>query len=109
MLAQNPSIVLLTEDATPAGAVDQLRSAGIAVAVFTAKRSIEGNSALITDVARALEVPDAGRKLVERTDEQVADARKQIPDPSGDPTIGFLYIRGEHLILLAGPVRAPTT
>jgi len=103
VLAQNPSIVLLTEDATPAGAVDQLRAAGITVAVFTGKRSIAGNSALITDVAKALEVPDAGRKLVQRTEKQVADARKQVPDPSGDPTIGFLYIRGEHLILLAGP------
>jgi len=71
--------------------------------VFTGKRSIAGNSALITDVAKALEVPDAGRKLVQRTEKQVADARKQVPDPSGDPTIGFLYIRGEHLILLAGP------
>ncbi|ALG84551.1 heme/hemin ABC transporter substrate-binding protein [Gordonia phthalatica] len=103
VLAQNPSIVLVTEDATPAGAVDQLRAAGIPVEVFTGKRSIEGNSALITDVARALGVPDAGAKLVTRTEKQISDARALIPQPSGDPTIGFLYIRGEHLILLAGP------
>lgn len=103
VLAQNPSIVLVTEDATPPGAVDQIRAAGIPVEVLTGQRSIAGNAALITDVARALGVPDAGAKLVARTDKQVAEARAMVPKPSGDPTIGFLYIRGEHLILLAGP------
>ncbi|MBM7367601.1 heme/hemin ABC transporter substrate-binding protein [Gordonia hydrophobica] len=103
VLAQNPSIVLVTDDATPPGSVEQLRAAGIAVEVFTGKRSIAGNSALITDVARALGVPDAGAALVARTEKQIADARALVPDPSEDPTIGFLYIRGPHLILLAGP------
>lgn len=103
VLAQNPSIVLVTEDATPAGAVDQLRAAGIPVEVFTGQRSIEGNAALITAVARALGVPDAGTALAARTRAQVDAARELVPEPSGDPTIGFLYIRGEHLILLAGP------
>ena len=103
VLAQNPSIVLVTEDATPAGAVDQLRAAGIPVAVFTGERSVAGNTALITDVARELGVPASGAALVARTDKQIADARRSIPTPSGDPRIGFVYIRGEHLILLAGP------
>lgn len=103
VLAQNPSTVLVTEDATPAGAVDQLRAAGIPVEVFTGKRSIAGNSALMTDVAAALGVQAAGAALVARTEKQVAEAKALIPTPSGDPTIGFLYIRGEHLILLAGP------
>ncbi|MGB3699584.1 MAG: ABC transporter substrate-binding protein [Gordonia sp. (in: high G+C Gram-positive bacteria)] len=103
VLAQNPSIVLVTDDANPAGAVDQLRAAGIPVAVFTGHRSIAGTPALIRDVARALGVAAAGEKLVARTESQIDAARRLVPRPSGDPTIGFLYIRGEHLILLAGP------
>ncbi|MGI6796204.1 ABC transporter substrate-binding protein [Gordonia cholesterolivorans] len=103
VLAQNPSIVLVTDDATPAGAVDQIRAAGIPVSVFTGQRSVAGSPALIRDVAAALGVPAQGEKLVARTEKQIADARALLPRPTGDPTIGFLYIRGEHLILLAGP------
>ncbi|EGD55690.1 heme/hemin ABC transporter substrate-binding protein [Gordonia neofelifaecis] len=103
VLAQNPTIVLVTDDATPAGAVDQIRAAGIRVAVFTGQRSIAGTPDLIRGVADALGVPAAGEALVARTEKQIDDARRSVPKPSGDPTIGFLYIRGEHLILLAGP------
>ncbi|WP_051198298.1 heme/hemin ABC transporter substrate-binding protein [Gordonia shandongensis] len=103
VLAQNPTVVLVTDEATPPGAVDQLRAARIRVAVMPSERSIASNDQLIRTVADALGVPDAGEKLVRRTDRQIAEAKSHIPDPSGDPTIGFLYIRGEHLVLLAGP------
>ncbi|GAA4661582.1 heme/hemin ABC transporter substrate-binding protein [Gordonia humi] len=103
VLAADPTIVLAGTDTNPANAVDALRASGIDVVTFPSERSVAGTPQLIRDVARALGVPDAGEKLVARTQAQIAQARRSIPDPSGDPTMAFLYIRGEHLILLAGP------
>lgn len=103
VLDTNPTIVLAGTDANPATAVGALRDSGIDVVTFDSERSVESSPTLIRDVARALGVTEAGERLVARTQAEVDEAKKSIPDPSGDPTIAFLYIRGEHLILLAGP------
>lgn len=103
VLDTDPTIVLAGTDANPTTAVDALRDSGIDVATFDSERSVATSPKLIRDVAAALGVPEAGEQLVNRTQAQIDMAKRSIPDPSGDPTIAFLYIRGEHLILLAGP------
>ena len=103
VLDRNPSIVLTGTDVNPSGAADQLRAAGVRVEQFSAQRSVASTPDLIRSVARALGVVDAGEKLVARTRQQIDAARSSIPDPSGDPRIAFLYIRGERLTLMAGP------
>lgn len=103
VLAQRPTIVLAGEDSTPNGVLDQLRAAQIEVVEFTGERSVAGTPELIRDVAAALGAQQAGEKLVQRTQSQIDAARAALPDPTGDPTIAFLYIRGDRLILLAGP------
>lgn len=103
VLAQHPTVVLADRTSTPNGALDQLRAAQITVAEFTDARSVGGTPALIRDVAKALGAPAAGEKLVVRTQGQIDRAEAALPDPTGDPTIAFLYIRGDRLILLAGP------
>ncbi|WP_143965424.1 ABC transporter substrate-binding protein [Gordonia zhaorongruii] len=103
VLDASPTIVLTGTDANPANAVGALRDAGMDVVRFTSERSVAGSAKLIRDVAAALGVPVAGEKLVARTQSEIAQAKRHIPTPSGDPTIAFLYVRGEHLILLAGP------
>ncbi|MFT3662739.1 MAG: ABC transporter substrate-binding protein [Gordonia sp. (in: high G+C Gram-positive bacteria)] len=103
VLAQRPTVVLAARDSTPAGILDQLRAAGLDVAEFTGDRSIAGTPALIRDVAKALGAQAAGERLVARTQGQIDAARRSLPDPTGDPTMAFLYIRGDRLILLAGP------
>lgn len=103
IMAQRPTIVLADADATPSGALDQLRAAKIPVAAFPGERSVASSAELITAVADALGASQAGAKLAERTTREIAEARAALPDPTGDPTMAFLYIRGDRLILLAGP------
>lgn len=103
VLALDPSVLLVSESTVPTAAVDQIRDSGVAVVVFPAARNLESNDTLIRSVAAALGVADAGEKLVTRTDAQIQEARALVPDPSGDPTMAFLYIRGRNLLLLAGP------
>ncbi len=103
VMAQSPTIVLADKTSTPNGVLDQLRAAQIPVAEFTDERTVAGTPALIRDVAAALGAPAAGEKLAARTQEQIDSAEAALPDPTGDPVIAFLYIRGDRLILLAGP------
>ncbi|MCF8588210.1 heme/hemin ABC transporter substrate-binding protein [Gordonia liuliyuniae] len=103
VLDTDPTIVLTGTDANPTTAVDALRDAEIDVVTFDSERSVATTPQLIRDVADALGVSAAGEKLVARTQQQIDAAKRSIPDPSGDPTIAFLYIRGEHLILMSGP------
>lgn len=103
VLAQSPTIVLASEDVTPAGVLVQLREARITVVEFTGERSVASTPALIRDVADALGATAAGAKLAARTTAEIAAAEAGLPDPTGDPVIAFLYIRGDRLILLAGP------
>ncbi len=98
-----PTIVLAGTDSNPAGAVDALRRAGLHVEQFPSERSVASTPGLIRSVAAALGVPAAGEKLVARTQTQIARARASVPDLPSKPTIAFLYIRGEYLLLLAGP------
>lgn len=102
-LALNPSVVLVDSQTIPTQAVEQIRSSGIPVVALSSTRTVESTAALITSVAAALGVPDAGAKLVTRTNADIAAAKAARPTPTGDPTIAFLYIRGSRLILLAGP------
>lgn len=102
-LALNPTVVLVDSQTIPTQAVEQVRSSGIPVVAFSSTRTVESTPALITAVAAALGVPDAGKALVKRTQEQIATAKASIPNPSGTPRIAFLYIRGSRLVLLAGP------
>lgn len=103
VLALDPSVVLVSESTVPATAVDQIRDSGVPVVVFPATRDLASNDTLMRSVAKTLGVPESGEKLVERTDAQLESARDLVPDPSGDPTMAFLYIRGRNLLLLAGP------
>ena len=103
VLAQKPTIILTGTDANPKGVLGQLRATQVDVVSFSEERSVAATPALIRDVAAALGAEAAGEKLVRRTQEQIETAERSLPDPTGDPSIAFLYIRGERLILLAGP------
>ncbi|MGV9712378.1 heme/hemin ABC transporter substrate-binding protein [Gordonia sp. NPDC003424] len=103
VLALRPTVVLVDENTIPPQAVDQIRAAQIPVVEFSATRTLDSTPTLIRSVAAALGVHDAGEALVTRTDDEIAEAKRSVPSPSGDPTIAFVYIRGPRLVLLAGP------
>ena len=103
VLDLHPTVVLVDQQTIPPQAVDQVRASGIPVVAFPSTRTIASTPQLIRSVAAALGVVPAGELLATRTNDQIADAKKKVPSPSGDPTIAFVYIRGPRLVLLAGP------
>ncbi|GAB24651.1 hemin ABC transporter substrate binding protein [Gordonia polyisoprenivorans NBRC 16320 = JCM 10675] len=103
VLALNPTVVLVDAATTPPQAVDAIRASQIPVVTFSSTRTIATTADLIRSVAAALGVKPAGEQLVKRTESEITAAKATLPHPTGDPKIAFLYIRGPHLVLLAGP------
>ncbi|WP_210650378.1 hemin ABC transporter substrate-binding protein [Nocardioides sp. SYSU D00065] len=99
ILALDPTVVLTDTSLGPWDAVLQLRDAGIPVVVTDSRRSLDNLAALTSEVADALGVPAAGRRLGRRiTAEaeamQEAISRVAPEDVTGRLRTVFLYVRG---------------
>lgn len=96
VLSLNPSVILTDASVGPPEVLTQLENAGIAIVYTPADHTLESTGATIKAVAEALGVPEAGEKLVERTDKEVKAAQETIASwvPSTPLDATFLYVRG---------------
>jgi iron complex transport system substrate-binding protein len=102
ILGLNPTVVLTDSDIGPAQVLKQLRDAGIPVVFFDPARTLEGVPGLITSVATALGVPDAGAALVQRVRGQIDSALAMAPKDAAPLRMAFLYVRGSAGVYLMG-------
>jgi iron complex transport system substrate-binding protein len=102
VLALDPSVVLADKSIGPPEAVDQLRAAGVPVVLVPEAWSLPEIAPRIQGVAAALGVPDAGRRLIQRTESEVADALATMPQRDRPLRVAFLYLRGQAGVYLMG-------
>ncbi|WP_240770213.1 ABC transporter substrate-binding protein [Nocardioides sp. GY 10127] len=100
ILALDPTLIITDTSLGPWDVVLQLRDAGVPVVVVDSDRSLDNVGELTQQVAAALGVPAAGRRLARRTQAQVAEATAEIDaiaptDESDELRIVFLYVRGQ--------------
>ncbi|MBF6328389.1 heme/hemin ABC transporter substrate-binding protein [Nocardia transvalensis] len=101
--AQRPTLFLTdTVSATPAMR-DQLRALGIPVVYFDPQRTMDGVVPQIEAVAAALGVADQGRKLAQRTREEIAAASAAVPKQNPPLKIAFVYLRSTAITFIGGP------
>ena len=99
ILALQPTVILTDSSIGPWDVVLQMREAGISVVVMTPTRSLENTGDIVTAVAAALGVPEEGRMLADRlqdeTAQTVADIAAIAPKDEADKLrIMCLYVRG---------------
>lgn len=106
VLALHPSLVLVTPDAGPPEALQQLRDAGVALRVLPAELTPDGALARIAAVAQALGRPAQGealREALQRDLDQARDllaaARAREPSP---PRVLCVYARGPGALFACG-------
>ncbi|WP_289016616.1 ABC transporter substrate-binding protein [uncultured Aeromicrobium sp.] len=100
ILELDPTLIITDTSLGPWDVVLQMRDAGIPVVVVDSTRSVDNVGSLTQEVARALGVPDVGRRLADRLEEQTrstlaeiaAVAPKRVQDK---PRMVFLYVRGQ--------------
>jgi iron complex transport system substrate-binding protein len=100
ILATTPSVVLATEDAGPAAALEQLRAAGVRVVVATADPSGAGARARITAIARAIDRDPL--PLLQALDRDLTEARSVVETSADRPRALVVYSRGDKTLHVLG-------
>lgn len=99
ILSLEPTVILTDSSIGPWDVILQLRDSGIPVVVLTPERSLENTADIITAVAEALGVPEEGKLLAERVQQDLERVAEDIAsiapaDAADRPRILFLYVRG---------------
>lgn len=102
VLAFEPTVVIGDQLIVPGESLEQLRDAGVPVAIVETRTSIDDVEQHIMDVAMVLGVPDAGRELAERVKGEIADARSLAAEAASPRSAAFLYSRGPQQLFLFG-------
>ncbi|WP_371789188.1 hemin ABC transporter substrate-binding protein [Streptomyces albidoflavus] len=104
VLSLKPTVVLADTTTGPAEAISQIRDAGIPLVVLDPSKELDDIGPRIEAVAGALGVAEAGKALVERTEQRIGKVRADVPDlPAADrPRVAFLYLRGSASVYLLG-------
>lgn len=101
VLSLRPTVVLADTDTGPKEAIDQIRDAGVPVVVLDPATELADVTTRTTRIAEALGVPEAGKALNERMNDELAAARAAVPKGS-KPKVAFLYMRGSAAVYLIG-------
>ena len=102
ILALQPELLLLVEDAGPQATIDQLRAAGVRIVTLPDEPSLVGVRKKIGQVAAALELPEAGEALVQRIEAAQRDVAEKLMAVSSRPSVLFLLSVGNGAPLAAG-------
>jgi iron complex transport system substrate-binding protein len=102
VLAQNPTLVLGDTQTSPPEAIEQIRSAGVPVAIFDVATSFPALYDKVTAIGRALGVGDAGRDLATRIRSEIEASLAAVHPFTPAPRVAFVYSRGPDVMLLFG-------
>lgn len=102
VLRFQPTLVIGDTQVAPAETIEQLRQAGVPVAIIETQVTLDGVETKINEVAAILGVPDAGEELASGVMSDIEAARARVGDNAEDPQVVFLYTRGPQLLLIFG-------
>ena len=102
ILALEPDLLLLVEDAGPKTTIDQLRSAGLRIVVIPDEPSLNGMREKVRRVAAALDLASEGDALISRIDEEQRCVARKLAAVTERPKVLFLLSAGKGAPLAAG-------
>ena len=102
ILSVGPDLVLASSATRPSVALDQVRSAGVAVETIEEAEDVEGAIARIRMIAALLDREAAGEQMVAALEEDMAAARAAADRVQTPPQALFIYARGSGTLQVAG-------
>lgn len=97
ILSLGPDLVLAPDDTGPPGVLDQIRAAGVRVAVVSGTPSVDGAKERLRTVGALLDRSAAAEKLVAEMERTLATV-----SPSRSPRVLFVYARSAGAMQVAG-------
>lgn len=101
VLKHNPTLVIGDAQTAPTSAIEQIRSAGVPVAILDVPTTFEELYSKVTNLGTLLDSPDLAADLNERIRAEV-EAASVDHDGAASPRVAFVYTRGPDVMLLFG-------
>ncbi len=98
----SPTLVLADTQVRPDTAIDQIRQAGIPVAIFDLEPTLPGVSRKIARVATVIGRESAGATLIARVESDIAEAMALGATATSTPRVAYVYVRGPEVLLMFG-------
>jgi len=102
ILKAKPTVVIGRPEASPASALDQVRSAGVPLVIVAEPQSLAAPTDKIREVAAALGVPAVGDTLAQEVQAQINAALALAAKATSKPVVMFLYVRSGGIQLIGG-------
>lgn len=109
VLSLRPTLIIATTEAGPPEAIQQLKSAGVAVLVLLHDPTVENAIAKIERIASALDIQARGTALIQALKKELSQVQSSIPQTAAQAKILFLYARGQGTLMVAGQDTAADT
>ena len=100
--AQRPTLLLLSAEAGPPPAIEQLRALGVPIEIVPARASADGVREKIQRVARALGAEARGEELARTLSAELDEAAALARRASTRPRVLFVYARGAGTLMVGG-------
>jgi iron complex transport system substrate-binding protein len=102
VLRQSPTLVIGDIQTAPSTAIEQIRAAGVPVAILDVPTTFPGLYEKVDDLGVLLEASDAADVLARRMQTDIAAASRALDDPATALRIAYVYTRGPDVMLLFG-------
>ena len=102
VLKHDPTLVIADTQTSPATSIEQIRAAGVPVAVVEVPTTFEGLYDKIASLGLLLDASEAASTLNGRLESEIAAASVAANDGSDTRRIAYVYTRGPDVMLLFG-------
>lgn len=102
VLKHDPTLVIGDAQTAPVAVIEQIRSAGVPVAILDVPTTFEGLYNKVTDLGTLLSASDLAAELEERLRTEVEAASVEHSEDVAAPRVAFVYTRGPDVMLLFG-------
>ncbi|MDC0673085.1 heme/hemin ABC transporter substrate-binding protein [Nannocystis radixulma] len=102
VLGLRPDLVIASDAAGPATALEQLRTAGVRLELLPAGENLDAARGNITRIAAAIGRPDAAAAVLADLDAELAEVDRLRARATSRPRVLFVYARGPGRLLVAG-------
>ena len=102
VLKHNPTLVIGDTQTAPATAIEQIRAAGVPVAIVDVPTTFDGLYEKVTLLGILLDTPTTAGALNDRLQKEIASASVGSGDSSTTRRIAYVYTRGPDVMLLFG-------
>ena len=102
VLKHDPTLVIGDAQTAPITAIEQIRAAGVPVAILDVPTTFEGLYTKVTDLGILLSAAEPAADLIGRMGTEIAAASAGLDEGAAAPRVAFVYTRGPDVMLLFG-------